>query len=157
MTKVLRIARWAVLILLGLLLVVQVVRPARTNPAVNQDQTLEAHAQMSPSVAATLTRSCSDCHSNNTRWPWYSNVAPVSWFLINHVAEARDRLNISEWGKYDRAETEALLKKMCREVKSGGMPLSSYTLIHRDARLSPDDVSQICDWTDKERQRLGSK
>jgi hypothetical protein len=77
-----KIARATIVALALLFLGSQMVRPAKTNPAVDQSRTLQSHAQMSPEVAAVLKRGCGDCHSNETVWPWYSDVAPVSWFVI---------------------------------------------------------------------------
>jgi hypothetical protein len=91
-----RIAKWLFIILVVLFLAIQFVRPARTNPAVDESQTIFARTQMTPPVATILNRSCVDCHSNKTVWPWYTNVVPVSWFIVNHVDEGRRLLNLSE-------------------------------------------------------------
>lgn len=109
---------------------------------------------MTPEVAAILNRSCNDCHSNQTRWPWYSNVAPVSWFVINHVNDGRGDMNFSDWAQYSPREQQGMLKQMCREVKSGMMPLGSYLRLHGDATLSGEDVKTLCDWANAESQRL---
>ena len=81
----------------ALLLTIQFIRPAKTNPPIVRERTLEAAVAVPPEVEAILARSCNDCHSNGTEWPWYSNVAPVSFFVINHVNEGRRHLNFSEW------------------------------------------------------------
>ncbi len=117
-----RISKWLVITLVVLFLAIQFVRPARTNPAVDESQTIFARTQMTPPVAAILDRSCRDCHSNKTVWPWYTNVAPVSWFIVNHVNEARPLLNFSEWGKLDRDRQSKKLQQICDEVSDGGMP-----------------------------------
>ena len=152
--------RKALKIVLAALLLIfagaQFVRPARVNPPVVAGHTLEENAQLTPEVAAVLKRSCMDCHSNKTVWPWYSNVSPVSWMLAQHVREGRDRLNFSEWASYDRRETLGLLREICKYVKGGAMPLDSYTLIHRDAALKPADVEALCLWSGTEQQRLAS-
>ena len=151
-----RILKWLLVGLLCLLVVAQFFRPAKTNPAVDQAMTLDAHTQMSPQVAAILDRSCRDCHSNKTRWPWYSHVAPMSWFVIDHVNHGRSHLNLSEWGRYDNSEAGNQLRNMCKEVRAGVMPLDSYLLIHRNAQLSEQDVKLLCDWTNLERGRKSS-
>src|SRR5687767_12229671 len=87
-----------------LVLAIQFVRPARTNPATDPAATLHAQTAVPPDVAAILERSCRDCHSNGTRWPWYSNVAPVSWWVIDHVNHGRSHFNFSEWAKYNHEE-----------------------------------------------------
>src|SRR5216683_7428812 len=145
-----RISKWLVITLVVLFLAIQFVRPARTNPAVDESQTLFARTQMTPPVAAILDRSCRDCHSNKTVWPWYTNVAPVSWFIVDHVNEGRSNLNLSEWGRYDQRRQGKKLEQMCDEVKDGAMPLSSYTPLHPGSKPSPDDVKTLCDWTEAE-------
>jgi hypothetical protein len=103
--------------------------------------------QVEPKVASILDRSCADCHSNKTRWPWYSNVAPVSWFVIGHVNDGRRDLNFSEWGNYDLRRQNARLQQMCDLASSGTMPLSSYTPLHSGSKLTAADVKALCDWT----------
>jgi hypothetical protein len=149
-----KLLRWIVLVLAGLFVVMQVIRPARTNPPVDESRTIAAHTQLTPEAAAILNRSCNDCHSNQTRWPWYTNVAPVSWFVINHVNDGRRQMNFSDWAQYDRSEQENYLKKICREVKSGDMPIHSYLWLHGDAKLSGEDVKVLCEWANAESQRL---
>jgi cytochrome c551/c552 len=109
---------------------------------------------MTPQVASILDRSCRDCHSNKTVWPWYTQVAPVSWWLTNHVNEGRHDLNISEWGKLPRDRQDRKLRQICDEVTDGQMPLSSYLPMHPAARLSDQDKQTLCDWTDAERERF---
>ena len=153
MRRVLKI----VAILLVLLVVgIQAIRPARTNPAIDESQTINAKTQITPEVASIFDRSCRDCHSNKTVWPWYTNVAPVSWWLSNHVSDGRRSMNMSEWGKLPNDRQERKLRQICDEVQDGNMPLSSYTPMHRSAKLSDQDKKMICDWTDKERERISS-
>jgi hypothetical protein len=155
MRRLWKIARWILVVMACLFAVAQFSRPARTNPVVDQSQDLQAHTQVSPQVAGILDRSCGDCHSNRTRWPWYSNVAPVSWFVIDHVDHGRSHLNFSEWGRFNQREAQEMLTQICREVKSGNMPLSSYTPLHPGSKLSANDVKMLCDWTQAEHARLG--
>jgi len=154
--KVWKVMRWLVIVLACLFIAAQFSTPARTNPAMDQSFALQSHVQVTPQVASILDRSCRDCHSNNTRWPWYSHVAPVSWFVIDHVNHGRNHLNFSEWGRYNQREAEGMLSEICREVKSGSMPLSSYTPLHPGSKLSADDVKILCDWTNAERARIAA-
>jgi hypothetical protein len=135
---------------------VQLVRPERVNPTAAAGQSLEEHARVPPEVAGVLKRSCMDCHSNRTDWPWYSNVAPASWFVVDHVNHGRRHLNFSKWGEYDRRRAENLLDEICQTAKSGFMPLDSYTLVHRSARLAPADVKTLCGWASEEQRRLAA-
>lgn len=157
MKRALKILKWLALVVVVVLIGLQFVRPARTNPAVDQSQTIHARLQVNPQVAAILDRSCQDCHSNTTRWPWYSNVAPVSWFLIDHVNHGRSHMNISEWGSLDNRQAGKKLEEMCEEVEDGAMPLASYTRIHWGAKLSPEDIKTLCEWTAAERARIASR
>jgi hypothetical protein len=140
-------------ILVGL--AIQVMRPARTNPVTDPTQTIAAHVAMPAPVQAVVARACVDCHTNDTRWPWYSGVAPVSWFVIGHVNDGRRALNFSNWNDHSTRAPGPPLGKICKEVQSGGMPLSSYLLMHRDARLTPDDISVLCAWADQVSKTAG--
>ena len=149
-----KILKWAIVVPACLFLAIQFVRPARTNPAVDESQTMFTRTQMPPQVAAIFNRSCADCHSNKTVWPWYTNVAPVSWFITNHVNEGRRNMNLSEWAKLNSDRQDRKLRQICDEVQDGGMPLDSYTPLHPNAKLSAEDKKTLCDWTDAERVRL---
>jgi hypothetical protein len=104
-----------------------------------------------PQVESILQRACDDCHSNLTRWPWYSNVAPISWFVIDHVDSGRRHVNFSDWlrantkspAEYTRERFEAI----CKQVETRNMPLFSYLLVHGAAQLSQGDIETICQWT----------
>jgi hypothetical protein len=152
--RLLKIFKWTAIVVVCLLAIAQFKRPAKTNPAVDPAQALEAHTQLDPKVSSILNRSCYDCHSNKTRWPWYANVAPVSWFVIDHVDHGRSHLNFSEWSKYTTEEKKTHLGQFCDLVTQGWMPLSSYTPLHPDAKLSDADKKVICEWASAERARV---
>lgn len=144
------------LIVLGILFVaIQVVRPAKTNPPVDPAKTLRATSHASPEVIAVLDRACADCHSSESRWPWFSNIAPASWFIIRHVNEGRGELSMSLWGDYNVRRKARKLKEVCEQVEQHKMPMSSYLLLHGDAALSDADRRLICDWTSAETTALG--
>ena len=152
--KVLKVLKWLVIVVAVALVLIQFKRPARANPPVNEAQTIYAQTQMTPQISGVLDRSCRDCHSNKTVWPWYTNVAPISWFIADHVDEGRRHLNLSEWTSYDKNRQGKKLQQMCDEVTDGAMPLSTYTPLHSGSKLSPDDVKTLCAWTEGERARL---
>jgi hypothetical protein len=139
--------RYAVLAWIGVIVAVQLIRPARTNPPTDPSRTLAASMPVPPAAQSVLERSCRDCHSNDTRWPWYSNVAPMSWMLIDHVNSGRRHFNYSDWAGYAPEKSRKVLHDICEETQQGSMPVGSYTLIHRDARLSDADVQTLCAWT----------
>jgi hypothetical protein len=146
--------RWALAITLVLLIGAQFVPVDRTNPATRPEASLLNQKTTSPPVRAILERSCRDCHSNDTRWPWYSRVAPISWLLLQHVNGGRDRLNYSRWTSYESDDQDKFLNGMCTLTRKGRMPVSSYLWIHRDAKLSDADIKTLCAWSDKMRDTL---
>lgn len=143
----------AALSLVVLFISVQFVRPNRTNPPFEQQRTIESRVRVTPEVAAIFERACKDCHSNRTEWPWYAQVAPVSWYVVEHVEHGRRNLNFSEWAIYEREQADWLLGAICKTAERGRMPLSSYTRLHRAARLSPADVQTLCAWSQAEQGR----
>jgi hypothetical protein len=147
-----RAVRRTVILLAVAVVAMQFVRPNYTNPPVTAAHSLMPQAPAN--VRAILDRSCRDCHSNETRWPLYSQVAPMSWLVAGHVRDGRDRFNYSEWTTYDSDEQDKLLGGVCSLTKRGRMPLPSYLLIHRDATLAPGDITALCDWSEKMRDTL---
>ena len=125
-----------------------------TNPVEDPALTVEASTTMPDEVRGIITRACQDCHSFRTEWPWYSNVAPVSWFLADHIRHAREHVNLSEWGLMEPTDADHALDEMCEEVEKDGMPLASYRWMHSEARLSEEDKYAICDWAGAERGRI---
>jgi hypothetical protein len=107
--------------LLIVFVVMQVVRIDTKNPATNPSEVL-SEANMTPEVKNLLSVACYDCHSNNTRYPWYSNIAPVSWWLQNHVREGREELNFSEWNSMDARKKDHKLKECVEMIEEGEMP-----------------------------------
>ena len=122
-------------------ILIQFYRPERTNPVV-EGKSINAPAN----VAAILERSCYDCHSNNTVWPWYTNIAPVSIFTITHVNDGRKELNFSEWETYNEKRKLKKFKEIVEQVNEGEMPLESYLYLHGNAKLSDEDIATLCEW-----------
>jgi len=136
------------LLLVVVFLAAQFFRPTRANPPVSEAQTLHATTHVPPDVHAILDRACVDCHTNTTTWPWYSNVSPVSWWLADHVEEAREELNFSKWGTYSDRRRHKKLEQICEEVKEGEMPLKEYLWLHPSAKLSDADRAALCRWAE---------
>lgn len=137
----------AFLILVVLAGVIQIARPARTNPSSDPNEHIQAVLPVHPEVAAVLSRSCNDCHSNNTVWPWYSNVAPASWLVASDVQEGRRELNFSAWRSYQGEKQQELLGEICKQVSSREMPGRAYVFAHPKARLTQTDRATLCAWT----------
>jgi hypothetical protein len=136
---------------------VQFVRPNETSLPVEPSHTIESHARVTPEVAGIFERACKDCHSNQTEWPWYARVAPVSWYVVDHVKHGRKEMNFSEWSGYDREQADWLFGAMCMTAERGRMPLPSYTRMHHAATLSPADVQTLCAWSRVEQERLARR
>lgn len=147
---------WSSLVL-GVLALIQIVRPTVTNPPVYANREIGAKLAINPSVQKILDRSCADCHSNQTVWPWYSYVAPASWLVISDVNDGRQHMNLSEWGTYPRQKASKLLDEICRKVQGGGMPPFQYLPMHPDSRLRQRDRQQICQWTAITKRALSSR
>jgi hypothetical protein len=134
-------------VLLGLAIaavLIQVIVPARTNPVSDPAMHLRAVRPDAAAAVAVMERSCRDCHSNDTVWPWYSRVAPVSWLVAHDVSDGRRELNISEFGTYNDRRRQRKLEEACEQVREGEMPLWIYRLQHPEAALQPGDVETIC-------------
>lgn len=105
-------------------------------------------------VERIITTSCYDCHSNNTDYPWYNKVQPVAWFLEDHVTHGKEELNFNEWADYSNRRKNSKLKSIISQIENGEMPLWSYTLIHREAKLLEDERNTVLDWVSKLKDSL---
>ncbi len=131
-------------VLVGLIAVAQLFRIDKTNPPA------EGALVTPPEIENLMRRACYDCHSNETVWPWYSNVAPVSWMIGRDVKEGREELNFSRWGAYDDAKKIKKLKKTAKESTKGEMPPWYYVLAHPEARLSATEQQVFDAWVTTE-------
>jgi hypothetical protein len=141
-------------ILVGLAIIflaLQAYRPARntstTASFTGKDDITVLHPA-SPEVRQILATACYDCHSNQTRYPWYAEVQPVAWWLARHVSEAKRELNFAEFGTYTRKRQVKKLEELVDEVRDRKMPLKSYTLIHGDAKLTDAQIAALCAWAE---------
>ena len=121
----------------------QLIRPERTNPPTDVSRTIQAHAGTTSELAVVLDRSCRDCHSNDTVWPWYTQIAPLSWLMARGVSEGRKAVNFSEWAAYSPEQQRDLLAVACQDVSEGTMP-GPYARLRPETRLSPQDIKTIC-------------
>lgn len=138
--------KWFFIVPLVLFAALQFVQPAHTNPPVKTDFITATHPPQN--VADMFQAACYDCHSNQTRWPWYSHVAPMSWQIAQDVNEGRENLNLSEWPGDDPKRAYKKMEDMSEEIGQGDMPLKKYTLIHADAKLTVEQRTELTQWLD---------
>ncbi len=136
--------KFAVLAIVAALAVSQFIRPERSNPPADPRSSFEAVARPPQHVAAVLRRSCGDCHSHETVWPWYSKVAPMSLLVASDVNEGRAKLNLSRWDIYSPEMSKIKAKAMCKEVQAGEMPPWYYRPMHRGSGLNAEEVAAVC-------------
>jgi len=139
MHKTLTKTIWIVVILL---ILVQFIPVERTNPPVTGE------ISSRPAVRTIMETSCYDCHSNQTNWPWYAHIAPVSFFVAHDVQEGREHLNFSEWESYPTEKQKNLIMEILEEVERGDMPLFMYTIMHSDAKLSEAELDTLRKWAE---------
>jgi hypothetical protein len=136
------------LALVVFVVVIQIFQPARTNPTVAPSRSLPAHIPVPEDVYTALLRSCGDCHSNRTQWPWYSHVAPVSWVITDDVNQGRRHMNFQDWeAQQDTKQANDRLTGICEEIQKRGMPPFSYRMIHKDIVLKKNEIAAICSWS----------
>ena len=134
------VARVVIIVVIVLFLVIWIISPEKTNPQITSEIEISADAK------TVMERSCYDCHSNKTSWPWYSYFPPGSFFVGNHVENGRSNMNFTEWDKYDSEKKLKLMDKIIEEIEEGKMPLESYLILHDDAKLSQDDIDLVKNW-----------
>ena len=146
--------KWFLISVPSLLVLVQLLGPERTNPPFDPSRTISSRLEVPADVSGILRRACHSCHSHQTVWPWYSNLTPVSWYVVDHVDRGRSELNLSDWARYDRAQMISLLEEMCELVTKGEMPLEPYLWMHKEAHLTRGDVTTLCEWTEQQLRLL---
>lgn len=151
-----KVLKWGLAGLILVFVVIQFKRPDRTNPATDDSLFVANHVSVPPDIRAILERSCFDCHSDRTVWPWYSEIAPVSWLVADDVEEGRKHLNFSRWGAYAQARQMTALGDIADEVGDGGMPLPNYIIIHSEAKLDSAARALIAAWADSEREKIAA-
>jgi len=142
------------LVLLGLFVFIQFIRPKKNEGNLDGPNDIAQVLQVPEEVKTILHASCYDCHSNRTQYPLYSRIMPFGWWLNHHIEEGKEHLNFSEFGSYSKEKQDHKLEETEEEVKEGEMPLSSYTFIHGEAKLSKEQVALLTDWVEKTRKEL---
>jgi len=139
-------------------LLMQLYQPAR-NISFEQDITgnFTKVYNVPKNVEIILRTSCYDCHSNNTYYPWYSYIQPVRFFMESHIKEGKENLNFNEWGNYSDRKQNNKLDRIAKQIESNEMPLSSYTLIHKNAILTASQKKKVLDWINKIEDSISSQ
>ena len=145
-----RVVVWGAAGIAALLAVLQFFPAERTNPPVEWD------VDAPDEVRTILRRACYDCHSDETRWPWYSRVAPLSWWIVEHVEHGRSDMNFSRWPTFDFGAQEYVLRSIEVQIEKNEMPLPSYLILHPEARLTEEDRRTLLDWAGEFSRREGS-
>lgn len=146
--------KWIATGLLTLFLAAQIYQPERSNPPVDESKTIFATLNVPPDVQAILDRSCSDCHTHNTKWPWYSSIAPTSWLTARDVKKGRSSMNLSVWGTYKKTKQAGKLDDITEQLANDKMPLKPYRMMHPGSVLSKEEIGLVTRWAEKERDRL---
>lgn len=127
-------------------MVIQFFSIEKTNPKVNEEHDMLTIAQAPANISSLIKRACYDCHSNETRYPWYAHVAPVSWWLRSHIDEGREHLNFSTWISYTPKKANHKFEECTEMLSEHEMPLKSYTLTHSEARLTEQEREDLVKW-----------
>ena len=139
-------------VVLGLalfMILIQILQPKRTNPRTVASRTLGAHVPIPPAVQMSFRRACGDCHSNQTAWPWYSRIAPLSWVVIDDVNQGRRHMNFDDWdAQADSKQANDRLIDICQEIRKKGMPPFSYRLLRKDLELKSEEIAALCAWSE---------
>jgi hypothetical protein len=145
------------LVLLIVLIVIQFIKPQKNIHAGPQPADISTLYPLPADVDSLLVIACKDCHSNNTRYPWYNNFQPVAWFLANHVKDGTNSFNLNEFATYPVARQYDKIEEIKKQIDKGDMPLSSYTIIHRDAKLTDAEKKVIISWSENIRKEMEAK
>ncbi len=134
-------------------LLIQFIRPERNESGIGSNHIISSK-ELPAEVGDILSVSCFDCHSNQTNYRWYDNIAPASWMVEDHILEGKSEVNFSDWQLMDEFDKISVLSKVSKEVAAKEMPLKSYTFIHKEAKLSDEEIQLLSDWCEKTSIRL---
>ena len=144
--KYLKITAIAILVIL---VIMQFFRIDKTNPETSPENDFLTSVNAPQDIHNMIKTSCYDCHSNETVYPWYSNFAPVSWMLKSHINDARDNINFSEWSDFTNKNKIGIYEDCIDMINDHDMPLASYKLMHKEARLSDNQRNELINWFKK--------
>lgn len=149
--------RKIVLTLLVVFIAIQFIQPAKNKKAGRMQYDLLNHLHVPGEVSTLLKNSCYDCHSNNSRYPWYASVQPMGWFLAKHIKEGKEALNFNEFGSFSKRRQLSKIKAIHNSIRDGSMPLASYSLLHPAAKLTGAHKTLLMEWATKTANELSTK
>ena len=147
----------AIIVFITALAGIQLIHPARNASLQSSGKEISIGFSVPASTQQVIRQACYDCHSNNTRYPWYANVQPVGWWLNHHITEGKRELNFDEFASYPPRKKYGKFKAIENEIQKGDMPLQSYLLIHQDAKLSEDQKTLLFAWCEAMRDSMKTR
>ncbi len=141
--KIVKIMKKILLFIVAVLVIIQFFRPDKNT---SNEVSINKITDVPPHIEQILKTSCYDCHSNNTVYPWYSNIAPVSWIIANHVNDGKKHVNFDEWKTYNDNQRKHNIHDLEEVIMENSMPMSSYTILHKNAVLSDKDKKDLLEW-----------
>lgn len=148
--------RKVLLTALFVLIFIQFFRPSKNTDATIQAHSIDKVYNVPQNVGKILQNACYDCHSNNTKYPWYVNIQPIAWWMDDHIKNGKRELNFSEFGSYTLKKQDHKLEEITEQIVDE-MPLASYTIVHRDAKLTAVQKKVLNDWVNELRKEIQSK
>ena len=145
------------LVILITLIAIQFIQPAHNTSGQVLPTDITKTVNLPDKVLDIFKNSCYDCHSNNTRYPWYVKIQPMGWMMARHIKNGKENLNFSEFGTYSKRKQANKLRAIETSIKDSSMPLSSYTIMHTDAKLTSNDIAIINNWVRKTKDTLSEK
>jgi hypothetical protein len=152
-----KIVRYVLISLLAVLVVIQFIRPTRNDGEIYSPNHIASLISVSDTIESILQKSCYDCHSNQTHYPWYTQIQPIGFWLNHHVDDGKHELNFSEFASYKKKKQLHKLDECIEMVEQHEMPLASYTLIHQHAKLSAEEQVLLLTWAKNSKQLLSEK
>ena len=136
------------------LLIIQFIRPDKNLAVGPFENDIHKKFPMNEQVTSTFQRACYDCHSNNSKYPWYYNIQPVAWWLQHHIDEGKSELNFNEFASYSTKKQDHKLEEIAEAITDEWMPLKSYRLVHKDSKLSDEEKKILIAWVNENRSTL---
>lgn len=137
------------LTILILVIGIQFIQPVHNYSKVKSNSALDRLYEIPDSINHLLKIACNDCHSNNTRYPWYSTLQPLGWMVDHHIRKGKENLNFDEFANFSERTRRNKLKAIVNQIRDGEMPLKSYTWMHLDAQLSESEKQMLINWFTK--------